>query len=131
MKSNIPLLPKIIFLSVVALFLFTSCGNNFKKIIGKTYIYEDSIFTFTAGMDKDTLYYIMKDSLRPYFHRSKYTYKKVDDSTFEIKVEKRPMFWDKDTWEIVVMKNGEFYSKESKKKYRLYADSMLIIEGFK
>src|SRR4030095_3160273 len=130
MKSNIPLLPKIILLSVVALFLFSSCGNNFKKIIGKTYIYEDSIFTFTAGMDKDTLYYIMKDSLRPYFHRSKYTYKKIDDSTYEIKVEKKPMFWDKDTWEIVVMKNGEFYSKESKKKYRLYADSMLIIEGF-
>ena len=114
-KNNLPLLPKFFLLSAVLFFLVSGCKTNMDNIIGKVYLYEDSVFTFTAGFDKDTLYYIMKDAQRPYFHRSKYTSKKVDDSTFLIELTDKPKFWEKNTWEIVVNDSKGFFSKESRK----------------
>ena len=129
--TSIPFIPKLILSSVVILILLSGCGaDNFKKILGKTYIYEDTSYTFTAGFDKDTLYYIIKDPQRPYFYRTKYKSKKINDSTFNITVEKKPAQWQKDTWDIIVNDGNGFKSAESKNYYRLYADSMLIKKAF-
>ena len=129
-KHNLPLLPKFFLLSAVLFFLVSGCKTNMDNINGKVYLYEDSVFTFTAGFDKDTLYYIMKDAQRPYFHRSKYTSKKVDDSTFIIELTDKPKFWEKNTWEIVVNDSKGFFSKESRKYYKLYSDSMIVKKAF-
>ncbi len=133
MKSTnykLPLLPKFFLIITVLFFLVSGCNSNLDKIKGKVYLYEDSIYTFTAGFDKDTLYYIMKDAQRPYFHRSKYTSKKVDDSTFIIELTDKPKFWEKNTWEIVVKDDKGFFSKESRKYYKLYSDSMIVKKAF-
>lgn len=130
-NSNIPLIPKFFLFSFVLIILLSGCGeDNFKKIIGKTYIYEDTAYTFTAGFDKDTLYYIIKDAQRPYFYRTKYKLNKINDSTFNIAVEKKPKQWAKDTWSITVTNGNGFTSTESKNYYKLYADSMLIKKAF-
>lgn len=130
-KNKVPFIPKIILSSVVILILLSGCGeDNFKKILGKTYIYEDTSYAFTAGFDKDTLYYIIKDPQRPYFYRTKYKTEKLNDSTFHITVEKKPNQWPKDTWDIIVTDGNGFKSAESKNYYRLYADSMLIKKAF-
>lgn len=121
----------LIYFLITSLILLTSCQNNFKNIVGKTYIYEDSAVTLTVGFDKDTMYYIMKDFRKPNFYRSKYQFKKLNDTSFIIEVPVKPPFWDKNTWEIIVNKNTDgFYSKESGKYYKIYADSMLIKKGF-
>jgi len=123
MKSNfarVPLLPKFIFSMIVLMFLFSSCKTKFDKLVGKVYYYEDSIFQMTAGFDNDTLYYIMKDSLRPLFHRSRYKSKKINDSTFLLELTEKPKFWDKNTWEIIVRDDKGFVSKESNRYYRHY-----------
>lgn len=133
MKSNLtktPFLPKIIFGMIMLMFLFSSCQNKFDKLIGKVYYYEDSIFQMTAGFDKDTIYYIMKDSLRPLFHRSKYKINKIDDSTFILDLSEKPKFWDKKTWEIIVRDDKGFISKESKRYYRLYSDTLFFQNVF-
>lgn len=123
--------PVFLYFFITSLLLFSSCQNNFNNIAGKTYIYEDTSVTLTVGFDKDTMYYIMKDFRRPNFYRSPYKLKKVNDTSFIIEVPAKPAFWDKNTWEIIVNKNPEgFYSKESGKYYKIYADSMLIKKGF-
>ncbi len=113
-----------ILISAYVIISFTSCKNNFNQIIGKVYYYEDSTVALTAGFDDDTLFYIMKDERQPYFFRAPYTAKKIDDSTFEIKVAEKPKFWEKDTWEIVVRNDREIISKESRKVYKLYSDTL-------
>jgi len=133
MNSNftkIPLLPKFIFCPIVLIFLFSSCQTRFDKLVGKVYYYEDSIFQMTAGFDKDTIYYIMKDSLRPLFHRSKYKSKKINDSTFMLELTDKPKFWDKNTWEIIVPNDKGFLSKESQRYYRLYSDTLFFQNVF-
>lgn len=129
-NNKLPLLPEFFLIITVLFFLVSGCNSNLDKIKGKVYLYEDSIYTFTAGFDKDTLYYIMKDAQRPYFHRSKYTSKKVDDSTFIIELTDKPKFWEKNTWEIVVKDDKGFFSKESRKYYKLYSDSMIVKKAF-
>lgn len=129
-NNKLPLLPEFFLIITVLIFLVSGCNSNLDKIKGKVYLYEDSIYTFTAGFDKDTLYYIMKDAQRPYFHRSKYTSKKVDDSTFIIELTDKPKFWEKNTWEIVVKDDKGFFSKESRKYYKLYSDSMIVKKAF-
>ena len=133
MNSNfckIPLLPKLIFSIIGLMFLFSSCQNKFNKLVGKVYYYEDSIFQMTAGFDNDTIYYIMKDSLRPLFHRSNYKSKKINDSTFLLELTDKPTFWDKNTWEIIVRDDKGFVSKESKRYYRLYSDTLFFQNVF-
>jgi len=133
MNSNfckIPLLPKLIFSIIGLMFLFSSCQNKFNKLVGKVYYYEDSIFQMTAGFDNDTIYYIMKDSLRPLFHRSNYKSKKINDSTFLLELTDKPTFWDKNTWEIIVRDDKGFVSKESQRYYRLYSDTLFFQNVF-
>lgn len=127
-NSDSPRFMSLLPLITVLMILITGCQTKFDKLIGKVYIYEDSIFTFTAGFDKDTLYYIMKDAQRPYFHKSPYKAEKVDDSTYILKLTKKPTFWEKDTWEIVIRDENGFTSKESKKYYKKYLDSVSIVK---
>ncbi len=121
---------KLFYILLTGLILFSACKNNFTKIVGRTYIYEDSVYTLTVGFDKDTMYYIMKDARQPYFYKSPYELKKINDSDYMIEVPVKPVFWEKNNWEIVVTNSDGFYSKESGKYYKTYADSMLIKKGF-
>lgn len=133
MKSKSSLFTKftgIVYFSIVFLILFSACKDNFSKIVGRTYIYEDSVYTLTVGFDKDTMYYIMKDARRPLFYRSPYKLEKLDDSVFRIEVPEKPVFWEANIWDVVVTDSNGFYSKESGKYYKTYADSMLIKLGF-
>ncbi|MEO6694859.1 MAG: hypothetical protein ABIY50_06120 [Ignavibacteria bacterium] len=129
--NKIPGLPKLILLITGFIFIFSSCQKNrFDKLIGRVYYHEDSIFQMTAGFDKDTIYYIMKDSLRPLFHRSKYKSKKIDDSTYLLELTDKPKFWEKNSWEIIVRDDKGFVSKESKRYYRLYSDTLFFQNVF-
>lgn len=129
-NSRIPVIIKLILTIPVMLILFSGCQSRFDKIKGKVYLYEDSIYAFTAGFDNDTLYYIMKDAQRPYFHRSKYKSKKINDSTFLIELTDKPKFWEKNTWEIVIHDEKGFSSRESNKYYKLYSDSFIVKKAF-
>jgi hypothetical protein len=115
-----------IFFSILTLLLLfiAGCSNNFSKIVGKVYFYQDSTLELTAGFGKDTLYYIMKDAGPPRFHKSKYKLNKVNDSTFQLELLDKPKFWEKNTWEIVVRNAGEIYSTESNKTYKIYSDTL-------
>lgn len=128
LKSKKSFLPFLILLFAVVSLLSAGCSkNNFKRLNGKAYLYKDSVYEFTAEFDKDTLYYIMKDERRPFFHRSKFKVKKIDDTTFSLTLEKKPQFWTKDTWDIIVKENEKgFRSKESGNYYNLYVDSLIV-----
>ncbi len=110
----------ILFFLLINVILLSGCSNKFKDLVGKVYLYQDSVYTFTAAFDKDTLYYIMKDQGPPRFHKTPYKTKKINDSTFVLEVSNKPKFWEKDTWEIVVRNNNEFISGESGKPYYIY-----------
>jgi len=129
-QTNIPLFPKLLLSVIVLMILVSGCNSKFDKIIGKTYLFEDSVFAFTAGFDKDTLFYIMKDAQRPYFHKTKYKSTKINDSTYSIEVTNKPKFWDKNVWEIIVNDDKGFISKDSRKYYKIYSDSMIIKKAF-
>lgn len=115
-----------IYFAFVISFVILSCNKNtnFNKIVGKVYFYKDSVYELTAGFDKDTLYYIMKDQGPPRFHKSKYKLKKVNDTTFQLQLSNKPKFWEKDTWEIVVKGDKEIYSSETNKIYKIYSDTL-------
>lgn len=123
-------LPVFILIYFAAVFIVAGCGNNFKKLNGKAYLYKDTVYEFTAEFDNDSLYYIMKDAQRPYFHKSKFKLKKVDDSTFTLELEKKPPFWAKNTWDIIVHEGSGFRSKESGNYYKLYSDSLIVKYAF-
>lgn len=128
LKSRIFILPFLILLFAAVSLLSTGCKkSNFKRLNGKAYLYKDSVYEFTAEFDKDTLYYIMKDERRPFFHKSKFSVTKIDDTTFTLKLEKKPPFWTKETWDIIVKENEQgFRSKESGNYYNLYVDSLIV-----
>ena len=128
LKSKNLLLPGLIIIFTVVSLISSGCSkDNFKRLNGKAYLYKDSIYEFTAEFDKDTLYYIMKDERRPFFHRSKFKVKKIDDTTYTLTLEKKPAFWTKDSWDIIVKENEKgFRSKESGNYYNLYVDSLIV-----
>lgn len=117
-----------ILVTIYVIISLTGCKNNFSQLVGKVYLYEDSVVTLTAGFDNDTLFYIMKDIRQPFFFKAPYESRKIDDSTFEIKVSQKPNFWEKDTWEIVIKNDKEFTSKESRKTYKIYSDTLFRFE---
>ncbi|MBS1518096.1 MAG: hypothetical protein JSS91_08405 [Bacteroidetes bacterium] len=125
-KEKTPLIAKVLPLLILAFVFIAGCRNNFDNLNGRVFLYKDSVYEFTAGFDKDTLFYIMKDARRPFFHKTTFKKKKVDDSTFIITVKDKPKFWDKDTWEIVVTDDKGFRSKESGNYYNLYSDSLIV-----
>jgi hypothetical protein len=127
-RTKFPTLTVFAVLCTMTFLIISGCQTKFDKLVGKVYIYEDSVYTFTAGFDKDTLYYIMKDAQRPYFHRSQYKTTKVNDSTFVLELTKKPAFWQKNTWEIVIRDDKGFESKESKNYYKLYLDSVSVVK---
>lgn len=126
-NTKLKFLPLGLLFYVFLTILLSGCKDNFKKLDGKAYLYKDSVYEFTAEFDKDTLYYIMKDARRPFFHRSKFKLKKVDDTTYTLELTDKPPFWTKNTWDIIV-KEGDtgFKSKESGNYYKLYSDSLIV-----
>lgn len=118
MKSkNLLIALAFIFINVL---LLSGCKNKLEEVKKRVYLYQDTTLTLTAGLDKDTLYYIMKDQGPPRFHKTPYKSKKINDSTFVIEVTNKPKFWDKNTWEIIVRNENEFVSAESGKVYKIY-----------
>jgi hypothetical protein len=71
---------------------------------------------FIAGFDNDTLYYIIRGPKLNQSHKTKYKIEQLNDSAYLVEVEKKPVFWDKSTWEIVSGKGDDkgFYSAESR-----------------
>ncbi len=105
--------------------LFTQgCSDNGSSLVGKVYTYSDSLITLTAGFDKDSLFYVVKDSVRILSHKSKYKIQRINDSTFIAELEIKPQFWEKNTWEFVIDKDRGIYSTESKKYYKLAEDKV-------
>lgn len=124
--QNVPSFAKFLPILILILAFSSGCKNNFDNLNGKVFLYKDSIYEFTAGFDKDTLFYIMKDERMPRFHKTTFTKKKVDDSTFLLTLKEKPNFWEKDSWEIVVTDSKGFRSKESGNYYLLYSDSLIV-----
>ena len=60
------------------------------------------------------------------FHKSLFESEQVNDSTYLITLKDQPKFWDKNTWEIVVVDDKKFRSKESGNYYNLYSDTMIV-----
>lgn len=106
--------------------LLSGCKSQskFNSIENKVYYYEDTVYQLTAGFSNDTLFYIMKDQGPPKFHKTPYKLNKVNDSTFTVIVEKKPKFWDKDSWDIIVNNENAFTSAESNKRYDIYRISI-------
>jgi len=124
--TAVPSFSKFLPILIVIFVIASGCKNNFDNLNGKVFLYKDSVYEFTAGFDKDTLFYIMKDERMPRFHKTTFTKKKVDDSTFLLTVKDQPKFWEKNTWEIVVTDEKGFRSKESGNYYYLYSDSLIV-----
>lgn len=113
----------------INILLLSGCKNKFNSIENKVYYYEDSVYQFTAGFSNDTLYYIMKDQGPPRFHKTPFKAEKINDSTFSIWVEKKPKFWEKDTWEIIVNNENAITSAESNKRYGIYKISIVELKN--
>lgn len=118
MKKNITIFSVFIFVTVI----LSGCSNRSTKLIGNVYTFQDDSLRFVAGFDQDTLFFtvkdMMNDSVKVAFHKSKYKINKVDDSTFIVEVEKKPKFWEKNTWEIVIENDNGLYTVGSKRHYK-------------
>lgn len=118
MKNTFKIFSVLIFISVFV----PGCSNRSSGLIGNVYTFQDDSLRFVAGFDQDTLLFtvkdLMNDSLKVAFHKTKYKINKVDDSTFIIEVEKKPKFWEKNTWEIVIDNNNGLYTTGSKRYYK-------------
>ena len=122
------LLAIILFTGISYLFL-SGCGKNQNPFNGNVYFHDADSLAFIAGFDNDTLYYIIRGPKVNQSHKSKYTSKKISDSSYVIEVEKKPVFWTKNTWDIVLPadKNDKgFYSAESRNYYKYSPDKNIL-----
>jgi hypothetical protein len=107
-------------------------GCSREPLVGKIFYYYDDSSKLIAGFEKDTLYYVLrqKSPVSPQeiavAHKSKYTMTKTSDSSVMITLEKKPTFWEKNTWEIVLRDPNTIYSVESGKIYRKTEDKSLL-----
>lgn len=125
-KQNLPIAAKVLLTLLLGMVILSGCNNSFDALKGKVYLYKDSVYEFTAAFEGDTIFYIMKDERMPMFHKSLFESEQVNDSTYLITLKDQPKFWDKNTWEIVVIDDKKFRSKESGNYYNLYSDTMIV-----
>lgn len=107
----------------------SGCGKKNNPFNGNVYFHDADSLAFIAGFDNDTLYYIIRGPKVNQSHKSKYTSKKIDDSTYTIELEKKPVFWVKNTWDIVLPKDKNdkgFYSAESRNYYQYSPDKNIL-----
>ncbi|MDQ3019910.1 MAG: hypothetical protein M3R36_04965 [Bacteroidota bacterium] len=111
-------------------FLIFGCSNRSARLIGNVYTHQDDSVRFVAGFDKDTLFYTVKDmlndSLKIASHRSKYTFNKINDSTFLVVLTSKPKFWETNTWEIVIDDKDGLYSANSKRYFKHTDDKNIL-----
>ena len=118
------------YISVIAFLIVTGCGKNQNPFAGNVYYHDADSLAFITGFEVDTLYYIVRGPTFNQSHKSKYTSTMLNDSTYRIELTVKPPFWEKNTWEIVVNDSKGFFSKESRKYYKLYSDSMIVKKAF-
>lgn len=112
--------------------LQTMTGCNKEPFAGKIFYYYDDSTKLIAGFEKDTMYYVLRTKSPvspmevPIGHKSKYTTTKKDDSTYIFRLEQKPRFWEKDTWEVVLRDPKTLYSVESGKIYIETKDRSLL-----
>ncbi len=106
----------------------SGCGKNNDPFKGNVYFHDADSLAFIAGFDNDTLYYIIRGPKLNQSHKSKYKIKQLNDSSYLLEVEKKPVFWDKNIWEIVKGKGDDkgFYSAESRNYYQYSPDKNIL-----
>ncbi len=119
--------------TVFLLIIAGGCKNISEETVkGKMYYYYDDSSKLIAFFNNDTLYYVLRTKSPvsplevPIAHKSKYTIRKVDDSTFTVELENKPRFWEKATWDIVIRDPSTIVSVESGKVYNETKDKSLL-----
>ncbi|MBK8551525.1 MAG: hypothetical protein IPL53_10885 [Ignavibacteria bacterium] len=117
-----------VFITSVLYILISGCGKKDDPFTGNVYFHDADSLAFIAGFDKDTLFYIIRGPKLNQSHKTKYKMEKVNDSTYLVEVEKKPVFWEKNTWEIVHGKGDDkgFYSAESRNYYQYSPDKNIL-----
>ncbi len=113
----------------ISILALQGCGKKQDPFNGNVYYHDADSLAFIAGFDNDTLYYIIRGPKVNQSHKTKYASEKISDSSYVVKVEKKPVFWTKDTWDIVLPadKNDKgFYSAESRNYYKYSADKNIL-----
>ena len=132
MKSNRSLLQ---IAALIFTFLYVGLslyGCSTEPLAGKIFYYYDDSSKLVASFQKDTFYYILrqKSPVSPQEiavgHKTKYTMTKNPDNTILITLEKKPSFWEKNTWLIELKDSKTLYSVESGKTYILTDDKSLL-----
>ena len=115
------------FFFIISIVSLSGCGKS-NPLNGNVYFHDADSLSYIAGFDNDTLYYIIRGPKLNQSHKTKYTVKKEDDSTYTIEVEKKPIFWEKNTWKVIVGKEKEkgFFSAESRNYYQYSPDKNIL-----
>ena len=106
------------------------CGGD--PLIGKIFYYYDDSSKLIAAFEKDTFYYVIrqKSPVSPQEiavgHKTKYTITKNPDNTMLVTLEKKPTFWEKNTWLIRMKDPNTLESVESGKTYTRTEDRSLL-----
>jgi len=132
MKSNRSLLQIAAFIITFLYVGLSLYGCSTEPLVGKIFYYYDDSSKLVASFQKDTFYYVLrqKSPVSPQEiavgHKTKYTMTKNPDNTILITLEKKPSFWEKNTWLIELKDANTLYSVESGKTYILTDDKSLL-----
>ncbi|MBN8569679.1 MAG: hypothetical protein J0M18_08610 [Ignavibacteria bacterium] len=108
----------LLILFFITSFALMSCNDKKLNLVDKVFVYTNGPEKQMAGFDEKYLYLKWDDSLGIATHKTEYSVKTVNDSTYTIELKEKPSFWDKNTWEIVALNPNEFYTIQSKKHYK-------------
>ena len=107
-------------------------GCSKEPLIGNIFYYYDDSSKLIAAFEKDTFYYVLrqKSPVSPQEiaigHKTKYSITKNPDNTILVTLEKKPTFWEKNTWLIDLKDDNTLYSVESGKTYIRTDDKSLL-----
>ncbi len=108
----------LLILFFITSFAFMSCSNKKLNLVDKVFVYTNGPEKQMAGFDEKYLYLKWDDSLGVATHKTEYTVKTLNDSSYTIELKDKPTFWEKNQWNIVSVDANEFYTVESKKHYK-------------
>lgn len=108
----------LLILILITSFALMSCNDKKLNLVDKVFVYTNGPEKQMAGFDEKYLYLKWDDSLGVATHKTEYTVKTINDSSYTIELKDKPSFWEKNQWNIIAINQNEFYTVESKKHYK-------------
>ena len=96
----------------------SGCNDKRINVVDKVFVYQNGSEKQFVAFDDKKIYMKWDDSLGIDAFSGEYSIKPINDSAYTVVLKEKPKYWEKPTWDIIVVNKDEFYSVESKKHYK-------------